>query len=204
MANHPHFTRLFFDIGGVLLTNGWDTQSRKLAAATFDFDFARFEERHRLVSDTLELGKMTLEEYLDLVLFYSPRPFSQNSFKQFMLDQSKPFPDMLRLAQEMKQKHNLKIAVVSNESRELTEYRVKAFKLNSFVDFFITSAFVGLRKPDKAIYRLALDIAQVAPEQVIYIENTPLYIDIAKELGIESILHTDYASTKQALTKLLT
>src|SRR5512142_1352394 len=150
-------TTLFLDIGGVLLTNGWDHNSRKRAAETFGLDYEEMSERHHLTFDTYEEGKLSLDEYLKRVVFYEPRHFSPEAFKQFMFDQSQPFPDMLALMQELKARYNRKIAVVSNEGRELTVYRIARYGLAAFVDFFICSCFVHYRKPDEDIFRIALD-----------------------------------------------
>jgi putative hydrolase of the HAD superfamily len=188
-------TTLFLDIGGVLLTNGWDHHARKRAATSFKLELADMEDRHHLTFDTFEEGKLTLEEYLDRVVFYQKRPFTRAQFRRFMFAQSKPYPEMIELVAQLKVRHGLKIAVVSNEARELNSHRIRKFKLNGFVDFFISSCFVHLRKPDADIFRLALDIAQVPANQVVYIENTPMFIRIAEGLGIQSILHRDYRST---------
>jgi putative hydrolase of the HAD superfamily len=192
-------TTLFLDIGGVLLTNGWDHQARKLAAKTFDLDRNEMEDRHHLTFDTFEVGKLTLEQYLSRVVFYQKRPFTRAQFRKFMFAQSKPYPEMIDLARNLKARHKLKIAVVSNEGRELNAYRIRHFKLDGFVDFFISSCFVHLRKPDADIFRLALDIAQAPARQVVYIENTPVFVQIAEGLGIRSILHSDYNSTRARL-----
>jgi HAD superfamily hydrolase (TIGR01509 family) len=129
------------------------------------------------------------------VVFYQKRPFTQAQFRRFMFAQSKPNPQMIELVCRLKARHGLKIAVVSNEGRELNAYRIRKFKLDRFVDFFISSCFVHLRKPDVDIFRVALDIAQVPAEQIVYIENTPLFVQVAEGLGIRGILHTDYKST---------
>jgi putative hydrolase of the HAD superfamily len=188
-------TCAFLDIGGVLLNNGWDRSARKRAAANFKLDRDEMEERHNLIYDTFEVGKLTLEEYLARVVFYQERPFTQAQFRHFMFAQSKPYPKMIGLAAGLKVRHGLKIIVVSNESRELNDYRIRRFGLARFVDCFVSSCYVGLRKPDADIFRLALDIAQVPARQVVYIENTPLFVQIAEGFGIRSILHTDYKST---------
>jgi putative hydrolase of the HAD superfamily len=112
-----------------------------------------------------------------------------------MCAQSQPYPEMIELFAQLKTRHRLKIAVVSNEAREVNAYRIRKFKLGGFVDFFISSCFVHIRKPDADIFRLALDIAQASARQVVYIENTPMFVQIAEGLGIRSILHTDYKST---------
>jgi putative hydrolase of the HAD superfamily len=153
------------------------------------------EDRHHLTFDTYEEGKLTLEEYLGRVVFYQKRPFTRSQFRRFMFAQSKPYPEMIELAGRLKVRHGLKIAVVSNEGRELNAYRIRKFKLDGFVDFFISSCFVHIRKPDADIFRLALDIAQTPARQVVYIENTPMFVQTAEGLGIRSILHTDYRST---------
>jgi putative hydrolase of the HAD superfamily len=193
---------LFLDIGGVLLTNGWDHLARRRAAAKFKLELADLEDRHHLTFDTYEEGKLTLQEYLDRVVFYRKRPFTRDQFRRFMFAQSKPYPEMIALAKQLKARHGLKIAVVSNEARELNAYRIRKFKLDGFVDFFISSCFVHVRKPDADIFRLALDIAQAPAPEVLYIENTPMFVQIAEGLGIRSILHTDYKSTARKLALL--
>jgi len=188
-------TALFVDVGGVLLSNGWDHLARKRAAKNFKLRWAEMEDRHGLVFETHEEGKITFEEYLGRVVFYKKRPFTRARFRDFMFAQSKPYPRMINLCAHLKVRHGLKIAVVSNESRAVNAYRIRKFKLDRFVDTFISSCFVHIRKPDADIFRLALDIAQAPAEQVVYIENTPMFVQIAQGLGIRSILHTDYKST---------
>ncbi|MGA2018849.1 MAG: HAD family phosphatase [Opitutaceae bacterium] len=192
-------TTLFLDIGGVLLTDGWAHQARKRAATHFKLEWAEMEDRHHLTFDTYEEGKLTLEEYLDRVVFHQRRPFTRAQFRRFMFAQSKPYPEMIKLFAQLKIRHGLKIAVVSNEARELNSHRIRTFKLNRFVDSFISSCFVHIRKPDADIFRLALDVAQAPAEQVLYIENTPMFVKVAEGLGIRSILHTDYDTTRAKL-----
>lgn len=192
-------TTLFVDIGGVLLTNGWDHLARKRAAENFKLTWAEMEDRHRLNFATYEEGKLTLEEYLSRTVFYEKRPFTQDQFREFMFTQSEPYPEMLELIRHLKTKYGLKIAVVSNEARELNAYRIHKFKLDGFVDAFISSCFVHIRKPDADIFRLALDIIQATAGQVVYIENTQMFVHVAEELGMRSILHTDYITTCEKL-----
>jgi len=191
----PAITCVFLDIGGVLLTNGWDHHARKRAATNFKLDLAEMEDRHHLTFDTYEEGKLTLDEYLSRTVFQEERPFTRDQFREFMFAQSQPYPEMIDLFAQLKVRHRLKIAVVSNEGRELNAYRIGKFKLDAFVDSFISSCFVHIRKPDVDIFRLALDIAQAPAEQVVYIDNTPMFVQIAEGLGIRSILHKDYKST---------
>jgi HAD superfamily hydrolase (TIGR01509 family) len=199
MNKATEITCVFVDIGGVLLTNGWDRLSRKRAAKHFELELPEMEDRHHLTFDTYEEGKLTLEEYLNRVVFYQARPFSRAHFRRFMFAQSKPYPEMIKLVAQLKVTYGLKIAVVSNEARELNAYRIRTFKLNEFVDSFVSSCFVHVRKPDADIFRLALDIVQVPTRQIVYIENTPMFVQIAEGLGIRSILHRDYKSTCAAL-----
>jgi putative hydrolase of the HAD superfamily len=195
MRKATAITCVFLDIGGVLLTDGWDRHARKRAATNFKLELAEMEDRHHLTWDTYQEGKLTLEEYLGWAVFYKKRPFTRAQFRRFMFAQSKPYPEMIELVARLKLRHGLKIAVVSNEGRELNAYRINKFKLDGFVDSFISSCFVHLLKPDAEIFRLALDIAQAPARQVVYIENTPMFVQIAEVLGIRGILHTDYRST---------
>ncbi|MGA2041044.1 MAG: HAD family hydrolase [Bryobacteraceae bacterium] len=195
MKTAAPITALFLDIGGVLLTNGWDHLARKRAARHFKLEWAEMEERHRLIFDTHEEGKLTFEEYLRRVVFYQKRPFTRAQFRRFVFEQSKPYPEMIGLFTRLKVRYGLKITVVSNESREINAYRIRKFKLDRLADSFVSSCFVHLRKPDADIFRLALDISQTLPRQVVYVENTPMFVQVAEGMGIPSILHTDYKST---------
>lgn len=190
---------LFLDIGGVLLTNGWDHTMRQEAARKFDLDYEEMNERHHLTFDTYEEGKLTLDQYLKRLVFYHSRSFSQDEFMDYMFAQSKPKPDMIELVKELKKKYGLKIAAVSNEGRELTIHRVETFDLSGFIDFFISSCFVHMRKPDEDMYRMALDCAQVRADQVIYIDDRPMFIEVAGAMGIKGIHHTDLESTRKTL-----
>jgi len=192
---------IFTDIGGVLLTNGWDRGSRRRAIDLFKLDPEETEERHHLTFDTYEEGKITQDEYLDRVVFYKKRSFSRKQFRQFMYSQSKPFPEMLALLSHLKKKCGFKVAVVSNEGRELAEYRIRQFKLNALADFFIVSSFVHFRKPDKDIFRIALDTAQVKPQEVVYIEDRPMFVQVAETLGIRGLRHIDHKTTREKLAK---
>ncbi len=195
-------TTLFLDVGGVLGTNGWDRGARERAAERFHLDRAEVDERHHLTFDTYEEGKLSLDEYLNRVIFYEPRPFTREEFKTFMFAESQPFPKMIDLVRNLKMRHHLKVAVVSNEGRELMTHRIRKFGLIEFVDFFIVSSFVHFRKPDADIFCIALDIAQTPAEQVAYIEDRPMFVDVARSLGIEGIRHTDFESTCTALARL--
>ena len=201
-ARPAPITCIFVDIGGVLLTNGWDHFARKRAAKHFKLGWAEMDERHRLNFEIHEEGRLGFDDYLNRVVFHEKRSFTRTQFRSFMCAQSKAFPEMIHLVSRLKKQYGLKIAVVSNESRELNAYRIRQFKLDAFVDTFISSCYVHLRKPDVEIFRLALDVAQAPARQIVYIENTPLFVDIAESLGIRSILHKDYKSTFAKLASL--
>ncbi len=142
---------LFLDVGGVLLSNGWGQVARQRAATAFALDFEEMNERHHLTFDTYEEGKLSLDDYLSRVVFYKERPYTREEFKSFMFAQTFAYPHMINLVRRLKARHGLKVAVVSNEGRELTEYRIRTFKLGEFVDFFVVSCFVHIRKPDEDI-----------------------------------------------------
>ncbi len=190
---------LFLDIGGVFLTNGWDKGSRKKAADHFNVDFEKLNERHRIIFDAYESGKMTLAEYVDLLVFSCERPFTPEDFINFMYNESRPYQDMIDLVSAIKQKYNLQSVAVNNEGRELNEYRIRNFGLKGFIDTFASSCFINTRKPDKDIYLTALDLAQVKPDEVIYIDDREVFIQGAARLGIRGIHHISTNSTKQAL-----
>ncbi len=202
MKKRTMIRTLLVDIGGVLLTNGWDHLSRQEAARTFHLDWEEMDDRHRMNFDTVEVGKLTLEDYLDRVVFDRPRTFTRAQFRRFMFAQSQPFPEMLGLVRELKTRYELKVIVVSNEGREINAHRIRTFKLAEFVDAFVSSCFVGLRKPDVGIFRLALDLAQTPAREIVYLENTALFVEVAAGLGIRGIVHTDYRSTRARLAAL--
>jgi putative hydrolase of the HAD superfamily len=204
---------LFLDIGGLILTNGWDRAMRRRAAETFGLDFDEMNERHNLTFDTYERGLLSLEEYLQRVVFHHDRPFTAEQFKSFMFEQSSLWGQgaatrnsalvpVLRLFREVADAQGLRVAAVSNEGRELAVHRIRQFHLADFMDFFIISSFVRFRKPDEDIFRLALDIAQVLPEQAIYIDDRLLFVEVAHGMGIHSIHHEDLEKTCRSLENL--
>ena len=198
-VNPTSFTTLFLDIGEVLLTNGWDRSIRKRAAENFHLDFEEMNERHHLTFDTYEDGKLTLYEYLSRIVFYEKRSFTREEFRTFMFSQSQPYPKMIELIRSLKRQYGLKVVAVSNEGRELTTYRRDKFGLEQFIDFFVVSSFVHVRKPDADIYRIALDGAQVAPPQVLYIDDRPMFVEVAQSLGIRGIAQKSFEKARETL-----
>lgn len=190
---------LFVDVEGVLLTNGWDHLARKRAARHFTLHWAEIDERHRLVFETHEEGRLSFEEYLGWVVFHEKRRFTRNHFRDFMFAQSKPYPTMLSLVAQLTAQCGLKVVVTSNESREVNAHRIRTFKLGRLVDTLISSCFVQMREPDIAIFRLALDLAQTDPAQAVFIDKTPMFVQIAEGFGMRNIHHLDFEFTRTEL-----
>ena len=202
MKEPNNITTLFIDIGGVLLTNGWDHESRNLAAEKFNLDKPEMEARHSLAFETFELGKLTLEEYLNITVFYEHRDFTKEEFRQFMFSQSQPHQQMIELIKALKKRYGLKVVVVSNEARELNSYRIQHYKLTEFIDFFISSTFAHMRKPDISIYKMALDMAQVLPSETIYLDDISVFVKVAETLRIKGICHVNYETTVKELQSM--
>jgi putative hydrolase of the HAD superfamily len=195
-------TTLFLDVGGVIMTNGWDHRSRMKVIESFGMDYAVIDARHTSLVETLELGKITLDEYLDWVIFFQKRPFSRDEFKAKIYAESLPEQQMIDFIQNIKKNHNLKIVIISNEGRDLAEYRIKKIHLDQLADTQIFSCFVHARKPDLEIYRLALDLSQTEPENIFYIDDRGLYIEVAKSLGINGVQHQEFQKTVAAFEAL--
>lgn len=197
-------TALFFDIGGVLLTNGWDRDSRELAAEKFHLDWKEFEERHELVLHAFETGKLGLDEYLDRVVFYCKRDFTRRDFKDFIYAQATAMPESLELMRRLagaKTRRYL-IAALNNESRDLNAYRIEKFHLRDYFDVFLSSCYLGVRKPDEAIYKLALSITQREGEESVFVDDRALNLECAQKLGMHTIQFKSAAQLEQELRKL--
>jgi putative hydrolase of the HAD superfamily len=195
---------LFSDIGGVLLTNGWGHLSRMAAAKKFNLNYEEMDLLHDFIFNVYEMGKITLEDYLNTVVFTEKRDFSREEFKQFMYAQSVQLPDMLPWMINWKNKHeNIKVISINNEPRELNEYRINKFKLHDFFDAFISSCEVGMRKPDPGIFLLALGIAQAKPEECIYFDDRFMLVEAAKKVGMRAVQHTSFENTKKIMEDLM-
>lgn len=197
----PPIRTLFTDIGGVLLTNGWDRAMRTKACEHFNLDAAEVDERHHLTFDTYEIGKLSLDEYLKRTIFYEPRSFTPEDFRHFMFEQSKPLPGMAEFVRALKAKHLLKVVAISNEGRELAHHRINKFKMGEYIDAFVVSGFVYTRKPDESIFRLALDIVQATTGDSIYMDDRLLFVEVANSIGFQGVHHTDLASTTEAFAQ---
>lgn len=183
----PEVTTLFWDMGGVILTNGWDRASRREAIERFHLDWEEFEDRHELLLDAFETGQASLDEYLQRTVFYRERPFTREEFKSFMFAQSRPLKESLDFLKRLAQTRRFLIAALNNESREINEYRIQKFNLHDYFAVFLSSCYLGVRKPDGAMYRLALSITQRAPDECVFIDDRGLNLECARELGIGTV-----------------
>ena len=180
-------TTLFWDNGGVILTNGWDRDSREKAVERFHLDAIDFEDRHELMLNDFEEGKASLDEYLRRTVFYRDRPFSADQFKQFMFDQSQPMPESLEFVGKLARTRRYAMASLNNESLEINEYRVHKFHLRDYFEVFFSSCYLGMRKPSAEIYQQALRITQCEPEECVMIDDRSLNLDCAREQGMQTI-----------------
>ena len=178
---------IFWDVGGVLLTNAWDHQERLAALEHFHLDEEEFEDRHAMVVSSFERGKITLDEYLDRSVFYRARPFQREAFKDFMFSLSQPAPEALAFANSLANSGKYFMSTINNESRELNLHRIEKFNLRMIFRLFVSSCFVGLRKPEQGIYRLALDITQIPPPHCCFIDDRALNLECAAKLGMQTI-----------------
>lgn len=198
----PAIRALFWDIGGVLLTNAWDHNERAKALDHFQLNAEEFHARHEMVVSSFERGKLTLDEYLDRTVFYRERAFTHEAFREFMFSLSQPFPENLAVAQSLADSGKYFMGTINNESRELNEYRIEKFGLRKVFRLFVSSCYVGLRKPEREIYRMALEITQFPAEQCCFIDDRALNLECAKELGMHAIEMKDLESLQAKLGKL--
>ena len=198
----PAIRALFWDIGGVLLSNAWDRNQRTTALEHFHLDEAEFHDRHEMLVSSFERGKITLEEYLDRTIFYRARSFTRDAFRDFMYTLSQPMPEVLGLAQSLSDSGKYFMGTINNESRELNYYRMETFGLRKIFRVFFSSCFVGLRKPERDIYRLALETTQIPAEQCCFIDDRALNLECAAKLGMHTIEMHDLARLKADLAAL--
>lgn len=191
---------LWLDIGGVLLSNGWDHVSRQKAARLFAFDYQDFDEKHKLYYNLHETGYISLSQYLDHVLFYKDQNFSKQTFTEFMYEESKPYIETIRYFKNLKTAHSLRVAALSNEGYELTQHRIKAFKLDTFIDEFFVSCFIGLQKPDPRFYQTALNVMQIEKESVLYVDDRQYLIEAAATLGFRGIQCSQDEAFREAVS----
>jgi putative hydrolase of the HAD superfamily len=195
-------TALFWDIGGVLLTNAWDRTERAKALEHFQLDPDEFHSRHEMVVSSFERGKITLDEYLQRTVFYRPRSFTPDEFRNFMLSLSQALPDRLPFAQALAASGKYFMGTINNESRELNNYRIEKFGLRKLFRVFFSSCFVGLRKPERDIYRLALETTQFSPGECCFLDDRSLNLECAAQMGMHTIQVQSLEQMKSELAKL--
>src|SRR6266478_1667052 len=193
---------IFWDVGGVLLTNAWDRSQREAALEHFKLDEGEFADRHEMVVSSFERGKIGLDEYLDRTVFYRTRPFSREEFREYIFSLSQPREEALRFARQLADSRKYLMGTINNESRDLNLYRIERFGLRSIFSLFISSCFVGLRKPEKDIYRLALEITQKAPEECCFIDDRSINLEAAKRVGMHTIKMDSVAQLRTELERL--
>jgi putative hydrolase of the HAD superfamily len=183
----PETHAIFWDVGGVLLSNAWDRTERAAALARFGLDEKEFHARHEMVVSSFERGKISLDEYLDRTVFYHDRPFTREAFRDYMFSLSQPIPEVLALARSLAESGKYFMGTINNESRELNLQRIEKFGLREIFRLFVSSCFVGLRKPESGIYRLAIEITQINPEECCFIDDRALNLECAAKLGMKTI-----------------
>jgi putative hydrolase of the HAD superfamily len=193
---------IFWDVGGVLLTNAWDHTERADALKHFHLDEKEFHARHEMVVSPFERGEISLDEYLDRTVFYQNRPFTRDEFRNYMFSLSRPMPDVLAFAHALADSGKYFMGTINNESRELNLYRIEKFGLREIFRLFISSCFVGLRKPESGIYRLAIEITQIHPEQCCFIDDRALNLECAAKLGMHTIQMQTLDQLRADLEKL--
>jgi putative hydrolase of the HAD superfamily len=198
----PNITAIFWDVGGVLLTNAWDRDQRRRTLEHFDLDEAEFVDRHDMLVSSFERGKITVSEYLERTIFYRPRPFSTQDFESFMFSLSQELDGTLEFARSLARSGKYLMSTINNESRELNLYRIQTFHLREIFNFFVSSCFVGLRKPESGIYRLALELTQRPPLECCFIDDRSLNLDTAARLGMNVIRKQTPDQLREELEKL--
>jgi putative hydrolase of the HAD superfamily len=194
-------TTMFWDIGGVILTNGWDRVSRREAAKVFHLDWEEFQDRHDLSFPALDAGRITLNEYLDRTLFHHPRSFTREEFIAYIFAQSREFPESRAVLDEVTQTRKYFIGSINNEPLELNQYRIAAFNLRRNFEVFFSSCYVRSRKPEEAIFRMALEVSQRPPEQCLFIDDRPLNLDVPRRLGMNVIHYQNAERLRSELRK---
>lgn len=190
-------TALFWDVGGVLLTNAWDRNEREQALQRFGLDEVEFDDRHDMLVSSFERGKISLDDYLERTIFYRQRPFSQQEFRDYMFSRSQPFPETIEFARSLNLSCRYLMSTINNESKDLNLYRIEKFGLRQIFSLFVSSCFVGLRKPEEGIYRLALEITQRRPQECCFIDDRPLNLEAAARLGM-NVIHMQGAEQLKA------
>lgn len=201
-ARLTKITTMFWDIGGVILTNGWDRASRREAIANFHLDWDEFQDRHELSFSAFDSGHISLNEYLDRTIFYRARPFSKDDFVAFMFAQSREYPEARAALNRVAQSGKYLIGSINNEPLELNEYRIKKFDLRKDFLLFFSSCYVRARKPEELIYRVALEVTQRPPEECVFIDDRALNLEAPRRLGMHVIHYENVEQLGRELKNL--
>lgn len=192
-------TALFWDVGGVILSNGWDRAARSEAAQKFGLDWEEFQDRHELASPAFETGQITLDTYLQRTVFYRKRAFTRDEFVAFMFAQSEEFPESRAVLSALAQTRKYLLATINNEPLELNVRRIEMFNLRREFEAFFSSCFVRIRKPDEGIYRLALEVTQRRAEECLFIDDRELNLECARQMGMHTIHFQSAVQLRQEL-----
>ncbi len=192
-------TALFWDVGGVILSNGWDRAARAAAAKKFGLDWEDFQDRHELVSPAFETGHITLDTYLQRTVFYRKRTFTPAEFTDFIFSQSNEFPESRAVLAGVAATGKYLLATINNEPLELNERRILQFNLRREFKAFFSSCYLGVRKPDEGIYKLALEVTQRSPEECVFIDDRELNLECARQLRMRTIHFQNAAQLRQDL-----
>ena len=149
-----------------------------------------------------ERGQLTLDDYLDRTVFYTQRTFTRDEFRHYMLSLTKPFPEVLQFAQALSDSGKYFMATINNESRELNNYRIETFALRKIFRVFFSSCYVGLRKPESDIYRLALEVTQMPPDRCCFIDDRAGNLEAPAKMGIHTIQMQTVEQLRGDLQKL--
>lgn len=193
---------LFWDVGGVILTNAWDRKQREAALERFRLDPEEFQDRHEMVVSSFERGKISLDEYLDRTIFYRQRTFTREEIRDYIHSLSQPHADTLTLARQLAGSGRYVMATINNESRELNQFRIERFGLREIFDFFVSSCYVGLRKPERDIYRVALEISQEQAGDCCFLDDRELNVEYARQMGMRAIQVQSAAQVRRELAGL--
>ncbi len=195
----PDVTAVFSDVGGVILSNGWDRASRAAAARKFGLDWEEFQDRHELASPAFETGKITLDTYLQRTVFYRKRNFTREEFIQFIFAQSSEYPESRAVLTSLAASGKFLLATINNEPLELNEWRIRQFNLRREFAAFFSSCYLGIRKPDEGIYKLALEVTQRHPSECVFIDDRELNLECARALGMRTVHYQNAAQLRQEL-----
>jgi putative hydrolase of the HAD superfamily len=194
---------IFFDIGGVLGSNGWDRDERARAVQRFGLDAKEFQCRHEEVVSEWEEGRIALDEYLDNAVFYEPRSFTRDEFVEFMRSQSVVNEASVALARALARDARFTLMTLNNESDELNRYRIEKFGISEIFEAFLSSCWLGVRKPTQKFFERALGIAQADPHATVFIDDRQQNLNPARALGMSVILFESAEKLRSDLERLL-